>query len=160
VDDLHVNSQLAALVIDDQDTNGTATIGEGFREAGPEVGLVNDGDVLLDISGLSHGNDRASLKIKNSVLSEDWAEHSLQDNTWGWVGDDSGLFPQLLGEEINTQVAVLTGGRGGGDLDQLTRTSLKDENITQADEVGRNGDSVGGSSGRHLGWFMCFVGLC
>jgi len=160
VDDLHVNSQLAAIVIDDQDTNGTATISEGIREAGPEVGLINDGNVLLDITSLGHGNNRASLEIKNSVLSEDWAEHSLQNNAWGWVGDDGRLLSQLLGEKINTQVAVLTGSRGGGDLDQLTRTTLKDEDVTEADEMGGDGDVVGRSFRRHLGWFRCSVGLC
>lgn len=90
------------------------------------------------------------MEIENSVLSEDWAKHSLQDNTWAWVGDDGRLFSQLLGEEVNTQVAVLTGGRGGGDLDQLTRTTLKDEDVTETDEVRGDGDSVGRWNGRHI----------
>lgn len=33
---------------------------------------------------------------------------------------------QLLGEEVNTEEAVLAGGRGGGDLDDLAGTSLED----------------------------------
>lgn len=111
MNDLHVNDQLATLVIEDQGTNGTTTITESIRDAGPEVRLVNDRDALLDITALSHGDDRASLEIENSVLSEDWAKHSLQDNTWAWVGDDGRLLSQLLCEEVNTQVAVLAGGR-------------------------------------------------
>lgn len=51
---------------------------------------------------------------------------------------------QLLGEEIDTQVAVLTSGGGGGDADDLARTTLEDQEITEADVVRWNGDSVGG----------------
>jgi hypothetical protein len=51
------------------------------------------------------------LEIKDTILLEDWAKHSLDDNTGAWVGDEGRLFMQLLGEEINTQVSVLAGGR-------------------------------------------------
>jgi len=51
---------------------------------------------------------------------------------------------QLLAEEVDTQVAVLSSGGGGGDADDLARTTLKDQEITKADVVARNGDSVGG----------------
>jgi len=51
---------------------------------------------------------------------------------------------QLLGEEVNTQVAVLASGSGGGDTNDLARTTLEDQEITKADVVARNGDSVGG----------------
>jgi hypothetical protein len=51
---------------------------------------------------------------------------------------------QLLGEEINTQVAVLASGSGGSDADDLARTTLKDQEITKADVVAGNGDGVGG----------------
>lgn len=57
VDDLHVNNQFAALVVDDQGADGTTTIGEGFGDPGPEVGLIDDGDALLDITRLGHGDD-------------------------------------------------------------------------------------------------------
>jgi hypothetical protein len=40
-------------------------------------------------------------------LLEDWAEHVLDDNRWGRVGDEAGLFMELLGEEVNTKVTVL-----------------------------------------------------
>jgi hypothetical protein len=80
------------------------------------------------------------LEIENTVLLEDRAEHGLDDDTWGWVGDERGLFVQLLGEEVDTQVAVLTSGRGGGDTDDLARTALKDQEITEADVVAWDGD--------------------
>jgi hypothetical protein len=60
---------------------------------------------------------------------------------------------QLLGEEIDTQVSVLAGGSRGGDSDDLARTTLKDQEITEADVVAWDGD---GSGGRHLVfWCWC-----
>jgi hypothetical protein len=83
------------------------------------------------------------LEIKNTVLLEDGTQHSLDDDTWAWVGDEGGLFVQLLGEEVDTQVAVLAGGRGGSNADDLARTTLQDEEIAEANVVAGNGDSVG-----------------
>jgi hypothetical protein len=50
VDDTHVDSQLAAVVVDDQDADGATTSLEGLGEAGPEVGLVDDWEGLLDVA--------------------------------------------------------------------------------------------------------------
>ena len=57
VDDLHVNGKLATVVTQDQDADGASAGIEGFLEAGPEAGLVDNGDGLLDIASLGHGND-------------------------------------------------------------------------------------------------------
>lgn len=57
---------------------------------------------------------------------------------------------QLLGEEIDTQVSVLTGGRGGGDSDDLAWATLKNQEITDTDVVTWDGDGVG-SVGSGLG---------
>lgn len=54
---------------------------------------------------------------------------------------------QLLGEEINTQVSVLAGGGRGGNADNLARTTLKDQKITDTNVVARDGDSVGSIGG-------------
>jgi hypothetical protein len=51
---------------------------------------------------------------------------------------------QLLGEEVDTQVSVLTGGRGGGDTDDLARATLKDQEVSDPDVVAWDGDRVGG----------------
>lgn len=83
------------------------------------------------------------MEVKNTVLLEDRTEHGLDDNTWAWVGDERGLLMQLLGEEVNAQVSVLAGGRGGGDADDLARTTLKDQEIAEADVVAWDGDGVG-----------------
>lgn len=50
---------------------------------------------------------------------------------------------QLLGEEVNTEEAVLAGGWGGGDLDDLAGTSLEDHDVANADVVGWDSDGVG-----------------
>lgn len=52
---------------------------------------------------------------------------------------------ELLGEEVNTEVTVLTSLGGGGNADDLARAALKDQEITNADVVAGNSDSVEGS---------------
>lgn len=56
---------------------------------------------------------------------------------------------ELLGEEIDTEVAVLTGLSGRGDADDLARTALKDEKIADADVVGWYGYGVRSSATLH-----------
>jgi len=85
MDDLQVDSELAAMIADDQDSDAATTGLEGFGEARPEVGLINNGDGLFNITGLGHRNNGALLKIKDTILLEDWTKHSLDDNTWAWV---------------------------------------------------------------------------
>jgi len=143
VDDLHVDSELAATVVEDEDTDGAATGLESLAETGIEVGLVNDGETLLDVASLGHGDDLALLHVEDAVLLEDRAEHGLDDNTGGGVGDERGLLVELLGEEVDTKVAVLAGGRGGGDADDLAGAALEDEEVAQADVVAGDGHGVG-----------------
>jgi len=92
VDDLHVDYELATLVADDEDAHAATAGLEGFGETSPEVGLVDDGEVLLDIAGLGHCDNRAILKIKNTVLLEDGTQHSLNDNARAGVRDERGLL--------------------------------------------------------------------
>ena len=143
MDDLHVDSELLAVVVEDEDAEAATARLEGTRKAAMEVGLVNDLETLLDVASLGHGNDVAVLEVKDAVLLEDRAEHGLDDNTGGRVGDERGLLMQLLGEEVNTEVAVLASGRGGGDADDLAGTALEDQEVTEADVVARDGDGVG-----------------
>lgn len=148
MDDLHVDSELTAVVIDDEDADGATAALEGLGEAGPEVGLVDDWEGLLDIASLGHGNDSAVVQVKDSVLLEDRAEQGLDNDGWGWVGDEGGLLVQLLGEQINTKEAVLASCWGSGDLDDLARTALEEDNITNADVVGWDSDCVWDASWR------------
>ena len=50
VDDLHVDSELATVIVENNDTNGATAGLESLVETSPEVGLVNDWDRLLDIT--------------------------------------------------------------------------------------------------------------
>jgi len=49
---------------------------------------------------------------------------------------------QLTGEEVDTQVAVLTSSWGRGDTDDLARTALKDHDVAEADMVAWDRDSI------------------
>lgn len=149
MDDLHVNGKLTATVVKDEDANGATARLESAVEARVKVGLVNDRETLLDIASLSHGNDLTLLHVEDTVLLEDRAEHGLNDNTGGRVGDERGLLVKLLGEEVDTKVAVLTGSRGGRDADDLAGAALEHQEITQTDVVAWDADGVGNAvSGR------------
>lgn len=143
VDDLHVDRHLAAVVADNQDTDAAATRLEGLLEAAPEVALVNDGKVLLDIARLGHGDNGAILHVQDAVLLEDRAAHGLDHDAGGGVRDERRLLMQLLGEEVNTKVAVLASRSRRRDADHLARAALEDQDVAQADVVARNRHRVG-----------------
>ena len=90
----------------------------------------------------------ALLHVKDAVLLEDGAEHGLDDDAGGGVGDEGALLVQLLGEEIHAEVAVLAGGGRGGDADDLAWAVLEHQEVTDADMVARDGDRVGDNAGR------------
>jgi hypothetical protein len=146
VDDLVVDSHLETIVVDDEDTDGAAAVVEGLGKARGETALVKDGKTLLDIARLGHGNNAAVFTdVEDAVLLEDRAEHVLDNDRGSGVGDEAGLLVELLGEEVNTEVAVLASLRGGGDADDLARAALEDQEIADADVVAGDGDGVGGS---------------
>lgn len=143
MNDLEVDGELLAVVVEDENTETAAAGLESILQTAPEVGLVNDGEVLLDIAGLGHGDDEAILDIEDAILLEDRTEHGLDDDGRSRVGDEGGLLVQLLGEEVDTKVAVLAGGRGGRDADDLAGAALEDQEVTQTDVVAGDGDGVG-----------------
>jgi hypothetical protein len=140
VDHLHVNSELAAVVIDDQDTDGATARLEGVLETRPEVGLLNNGQGLLDITSLGHGNNGTILHVEDTVLLEDGTLHGLDNHAGSRVGDAGALLMQLLGEEVDTKVAVLASGSRRADADNLARAALEHQDITEADVVAGNGN--------------------
>jgi len=153
VNDFVVDGELLSTVIDDEDTNTATSIVEGLRETAEQVALVNDWETLLDITRLGHGDHTSVITdVEDTVLLEHWAHHVLDNDGWGWVGDERGLLMKLLGEQVNTEVTVLTSLGGGGDADDLARASLKHQEIANADVVAWDGD---GSGGRHL-VFWCW----
>lgn len=143
VHDLHVDGELLAAVVEDKDADAATARLKSLGEARVQVGLVNDGQALLDVAGLGHGHDVAVLEVKHAVLLEDRAEHGLHDNAGSRVGDEGGLLVQLLGEEVDTKVAVLASGRRGRDADHLARAALEHQEVAEADVVAGDGDGVG-----------------
>lgn len=47
---------------------------------------------------------------------------------------------ELLGEEVDSEVAVLAGSRGGGNPDDLGNASLKDQDVADPDVVAGDGN--------------------
>jgi hypothetical protein len=144
VDDLVVDGQLTALIVDDKDADAATTVVEALGEASEEAGLVKDREALLDVTSLGHGDDVAVITdVKDTVLLEDRAEHVLDDNRRAGVADEGRLLVQLLGEEVNTEVAVLASLSRGGDADDLARAALQDQQVADPDVVAGDGDGVG-----------------
>lgn len=113
MDDLHVNGHLTTMVADDENADRATARLESGLQTRPQVGLVDDGQVLLDITGLGHSDDVATLHIEDAVLLEDWATHCLHDDARLRVSHGGRFLVQLLGEQVDTEVAVLTGGSRG-----------------------------------------------
>jgi hypothetical protein len=148
VDNLVVDSHLHTVIVDDEDADAATAVVKGLCQAGEETRLVKDGKTLLDVTTLGHGDNATVLTdVENTVLLEDRTKHVLNNDGRGRVGDEAGLLMELLGEEVNTEVAVLASLGGGGDADDLARAALKDQEIANADVVAGDGDGVGG---RHL----------
>jgi len=149
MDDLVIDSHLLTIVIDDKNADAATTIVERLCQAGEKTALVKDRKTLLDIASLGHGNDGTVLTdVKNTVLLEDRAEHVLDNDGWCRVRDEARLLVELLGEEVNTEITVLSGLGRGGNADDLARATLKNQEIANADVVTRNGDGVGSHCAR------------
>lgn len=143
MDDLVVNNQFTSTVVDDEGTDTSTAIAVGLTDALEKTALGDDGEALLDITGLGHGGDETIvMDIEDTVSLVDRSKHGLDNNRGGRVGDEAGLFMKLTSEEINTEVAVLASLGRDGDTDHLARTSLEDEEITHTDEVNGNGNTV------------------
>lgn len=152
MDDLEVDDELTATVVDDKGANGATAIGEGLGDALVEVTLGDNLEALLDITGLGHGNETVVITdVQDAVGLEDGAEHGLNHNGGGGVGDEAGLLLELAGEEVDTEVTVLAGLRGDRDADDLARTTLEDQDVANADEVAGNRDVLAGGGATAAG---------
>lgn len=156
VHDLVVNSHLLSVVANNQDLEGTGTLSIRLLDLVDQVALVNTLQSLLNLAILGHGNESVVITdINKPVLLEDRTQEGMEDNGWRWVRDNTWLLVELLGEEVNTEVSVLTGLSGGGDTDDLAWTVLEDNQVTNADVVARDGEGgglggVGGGDGGSL----------
>jgi len=144
VDNLVVDSHLAAVVVDDEDTDATTAVVEAVGETAEQAALVKDREALFDVTGLGHGDDVAVITdVEDAVLLEDRAEHVLDNDRRAGVADEGRLLVKLLGEQVNTKVAVLASLSRGGNADDLARTALQDQQVADPDVMARDGDGVG-----------------
>jgi hypothetical protein len=147
VDDLEVDDELTATVVDDEGTDGATAVGEGITDALEQVALGDDGQALLDITGLGHGDELAVItEIEDAVGLVDRAEHGLNHHGGGGVGDEARLLLELASEQVDTEVTVLASLGGDRDADDLAGTTLQDEDVTNADKVAGDGDGLAGDT--------------
>ena len=144
MNDLVVNDQLAATVVDDQSADAATALSVGVTDATEEVTLGDDGQALADVTGLGHGDNGVVNQVEDTVGLVDGAKHGLDDHGGRRVGDEARLLLELAGEQVDTQVAVLAGLGGDGDPDDLAGTALQDQDVADADEVAGDGDGVCG----------------
>lgn len=143
MDDLVVDNELTATVVDDEGTDGTTAVSEGIADTLEEVALGDDIETLLDITALGHGDETVVItEVQDAVGLEDGTEHGLDNHGGRGVGDEAGLLLQLAGEEVDTEVTVLAGLGGDRDADDLARTALKDQDVADTDEVAGDGDGL------------------
>lgn len=143
VDDLVVNDELTASVVDDNSADGATALTVGLADTVEEVTLGNDLETLADVTGLGHGDDGLVLvDVQDAVGLVDRAEHGLDNDGGRGVVDEARLLLELAGEEVNTQVAVLASLRGDRDTDDLARTTLQDQDVAKADVVAGDGDML------------------
>ena len=164
VDDSVVDSELTTFVVKNENSDAATALVESIGETLQKAALVNDGKTLFDIASLGHGNDLTIVTdVKDTVLLEDRSVHLLDYHRRRRVGDERGFFLQLLGEEIDTEVAVLASLRRSGDADDLAGATLKVEQVTNADVMAGDGDSTAGTraasgttGSRHGGYGFTF----
>lgn len=151
MNDLHVNDQLAAAIVDDQNTNTAPAITERTLNTAEQAILVNNRQALLHIASLSHGHNQTIVtNVQNAVLLENGAEHGLDNHRWSRIADERGLFMQLAGEEVDTKVAILPSLGRHGDANDLRGTALEKENVTGADEVALNWHTAAAEPGLNV----------
>lgn len=153
VNNLVVNSQLLSMVRNNQDPDGTRTLSESLPQLIPEIALVNDLQSLLDLTRLGHSDELSVITdVNEPVLLEDRAQEGVENDGWRWVRDNTWLLVELLGEEINTKIPVLTSLGRSSDADDLAWAVLKDNQVTNTDVVARDGEGgcLGGVDGRDV----------
>lgn len=88
MDDLQVDNQLPATVVDDEHSDATSAIVKGSLNLSQQPSLVHDPNALLDVTSLGHGNDLAIVTdVQHAILFEDGAQHSLDHHRGLGVAD-------------------------------------------------------------------------
>jgi len=105
---LVIDDEFLAVLLDDQNTDGTRALVESLLDLLWETTLGDDLDGALDLTAVGDGNQGTIFtSIDDLVLLESRSDHGVQDNAWRWVGDDARLLAKLMGEQVNTEVSVL-----------------------------------------------------
>lgn len=144
MDNLVINHELPAAIVDDQGADTATTITESTIDLGEEAALVDDGQALLDIAAVGHADQTSVLTdVEDAVVLVHRTQHALNHNGVARVADEGALLMKLTGEEVHTQVPELTGLGRGRDADHLAGTALKDDKIANTNEVAWDGDGVG-----------------
>lgn len=172
MNDLVVNNELPSTIVNNQSSNTASTLTISSLDSVEELVVVNDRQTLLHITSLGHADNAAIVaNVQNTVLLEDRSQHALHIDRCLWVGVEAGFLLKLLGEEIHTEIAVLSSLSTHTDADNFTRSALKNDQIANADEVARDGDCVGSihattrfneadllnSTTTNTTWSRCFV---
>lgn len=143
MDSLVVNGKFLVAIGNDEDTDQAGAIAVCGLDLVAKATLVNDLQAGLEVTSLGHGDERTALgDVNDAVFLVDGAEHRVEDDGRRRVRDDARFLVELTGEEINTEVTMLTSGSRGGDADDLAGALLEDDDITDTDVVAR--DRVGG----------------
>jgi len=151
MNDLVVNNQFSPSIIDDQSPHTATPIRKRPVNLVVQATLINDRQTLLDIPTLRHADQAAILThIQDAILLEDRAQHALHHDRVTGVADKGALLVELAGEEVHTEESQLARLRRGRYADHLARAALQDDQVTNADEVARDGDGVGGESSTRL----------
>jgi len=134
--DLIVHNQLTTLIAQHQDPNAATAIIKSIRDTTPQVALVQHRQCLLHVPGIRHGDNAPIItNIQHAVLLEHRAKHVLHNHRRGRVADEAAFLVQLLGEQVDAEVAVLARLRRRRDADYLARAALQDQQVADADVV-------------------------
>lgn len=128
MNDLVVNNQLPTTIIDNQCSDTASAVSKRALDPIEQVIVVNDRQPLLYIPSLSHADNAAVVtEVQDAILLEHRPEHALHIHAWLGVGIERAFLLKLLGEEIHSEVAVLTGLCTGADANHFAGTALQDD---------------------------------
>lgn len=136
-----INRELLPSISNYEDADGARATSKSFLQARPEMALVNNLETLFDFTSLSHG-DKLSIfpYVNQTVLLEDRAQEGVENNRRRRMGHNTWLFMKLLGEQINSEIAMLTRLGRSGDANDLARAMLKNYQVANANVVAWDGE--------------------
>ena len=79
VNSLVIDSQLLAVILDDENPNGARSTAEGLLDAVVQAALIDHLETLLDLAGFGHGHQPSIVTdVDEAVLLEDGAEERVE----------------------------------------------------------------------------------